>query len=147
MPRSRNGCTTCKKRHRKCDETKPSCQECKKKKLKCEGYDLKLQWDVGIASRGKLTGASLPVLGSGTKMTEQERLAVDDASRLSDQSQVAPLGVGNDLSNGDLPSDILASPFGMEYSVSNEIQEPEWLQRRSHQEKALFEQCKYLPSP
>jgi hypothetical protein len=33
------GCINCKKRHVKCDETKPSCQRCAKAKLACSGYN------------------------------------------------------------------------------------------------------------
>ncbi|KAH7153460.1 hypothetical protein EDB81DRAFT_719459 [Dactylonectria macrodidyma] len=34
----RTGCTTCKKRHIKCDEAKPYCNNCLKNKGYCEGY-------------------------------------------------------------------------------------------------------------
>ncbi|VUC29714.1 unnamed protein product [Clonostachys rosea] len=61
MVRSRNGCATCKKRHRKCDENKPTCYECNENGLQCPGYEMKLQWDVGVASRGLLRGATIPV--------------------------------------------------------------------------------------
>ncbi|KAG7402783.1 putative transcriptional regulatory protein [Fusarium oxysporum f. sp. raphani] len=36
--RARTGCATCKKRHVKCDETKPSCLNCLKWKGSCHGY-------------------------------------------------------------------------------------------------------------
>ncbi|KAF5863442.1 hypothetical protein ETB97_010073 [Aspergillus alliaceus] len=38
-PRSRSGCITCKLRHVKCDEAKPSCSRCQRTGLKCDGYD------------------------------------------------------------------------------------------------------------
>lgn len=145
MPRSRNGCATCKRRHRKCDETKPSCQECKRNKLECGGYALKLQWDVGVASRGKLTGSSLPVSGSHTKARVQETLSVGDRSGLFGQFPVAPIGVESKSFDGDSPSDALPSPLEEEYSIRTEDQEPEWLQRRSNLEKQLFRQCMFLP--
>ncbi|KAF5484038.1 Aspercryptin biosynthesis cluster-specific transcription regulator atnN [Colletotrichum fructicola] len=34
----RTGCLTCKVRHVKCDEEKPTCKRCKKDKHKCDGY-------------------------------------------------------------------------------------------------------------
>ncbi|KAK2016141.1 hypothetical protein LZ32DRAFT_645302 [Colletotrichum eremochloae] len=37
-PKTRAGCITCKKRHVRCDEGKPTCQNCAKSKKKCEGY-------------------------------------------------------------------------------------------------------------
>ncbi|KAF4956724.1 hypothetical protein FSARC_11492 [Fusarium sarcochroum] len=53
----RTGCITCKKRHIKCDETKPHCSNCLKIRGHCEGYALnskkkvtgsvQLRWNVG----------------------------------------------------------------------------------------------------
>ncbi|KIX93243.1 uncharacterized protein Z520_11098 [Fonsecaea multimorphosa CBS 102226] len=34
----RSGCITCKRRHLKCDEGKPSCQRCIRSKRECKGY-------------------------------------------------------------------------------------------------------------
>lgn len=56
--RSHTGCWTCKKRRRKCDETRPGCLVCLQKGLICEGYGPRLRWNVGVASRGPWTGAS-----------------------------------------------------------------------------------------
>ncbi|KAF5615063.1 hypothetical protein F25303_13879 [Fusarium sp. NRRL 25303] len=42
--RSRDGCYTCRRKHRKCDLTKPSCSNCTRNGLNCEGYDLRLTW-------------------------------------------------------------------------------------------------------
>ncbi|KAK2729743.1 C6 finger domain-containing protein [Colletotrichum kahawae] len=60
MSRSRSGCLTCKRRHRKCDETRPDCLQCLGQGIECEGYNVVLRWDTGIASRGRLTGAPTP---------------------------------------------------------------------------------------
>ncbi|KAF2804914.1 uncharacterized protein BDZ99DRAFT_397267 [Mytilinidion resinicola] len=38
VPRVRTGCITCKKRHLKCDEEKPSCRQCISAGFKCDGY-------------------------------------------------------------------------------------------------------------
>lgn len=40
-PKVRTGCVTCKKRHIKCDETKPWCTNCLKVSGHCEGYMIK----------------------------------------------------------------------------------------------------------
>ncbi|KAH7134002.1 hypothetical protein EDB81DRAFT_802900 [Dactylonectria macrodidyma] len=37
-PRARTGCSTCRTRHVKCDETRPSCLKCIKAGWKCDGY-------------------------------------------------------------------------------------------------------------
>lgn len=38
------GCWTCRARHLKCDEGKPSCLKCIKSRLSCEGYGVRLSW-------------------------------------------------------------------------------------------------------
>lgn len=43
--RSRGGCATCKRRKRKCDETRPACMACRAKGIECDGYDIRLRWD------------------------------------------------------------------------------------------------------
>src|SRR4051812_4251033 len=45
-PRSRKGCLTCRNRHMKCDEGKPSCQSCIRRGLDCDyRYRFKFQDD------------------------------------------------------------------------------------------------------
>ncbi|KAF5653289.1 hypothetical protein F25303_2461 [Fusarium sp. NRRL 25303] len=88
-----------------------------------------LVWDVGVASRGKLTGASLPVLGAGNERERERRPEIDGAEGFG-QFQALPLEP-----NG-LGSDPL---LGMGYPVI-EPEEPQWLQRRSAQEKHLFKE-------
>ena len=42
--RSRRGCHTCKRRHKKCDETRPVCTRCAKGGFQCDGYEIRLTW-------------------------------------------------------------------------------------------------------
>lgn len=42
--KSRNGCTTCKAKRLKCDETKPSCEQCRKRNVQCGGYSKAFKW-------------------------------------------------------------------------------------------------------
>ncbi|KAK4172872.1 hypothetical protein QBC36DRAFT_336947 [Triangularia setosa] len=37
-PKVRTGCITCKNRHVKCDERKPTCSRCEKARMECHGY-------------------------------------------------------------------------------------------------------------
>jgi hypothetical protein len=59
--RSFKGCWTCKKKRIQCDEVRPSCQRCSLRGITCEGYEIRLRWGAGIASRGKYSGAEKPV--------------------------------------------------------------------------------------
>lgn len=45
--RSKTGCITCRKRKKKCDETKPGCMNCEKNSVVCEGYPEKTTWKSG----------------------------------------------------------------------------------------------------
>ncbi|RAK75857.1 Zn(II)2Cys6 transcription factor [Aspergillus fijiensis CBS 313.89] len=45
--RSLGGCETCRRRHAKCDETRPSCQMCERAGLICEQYGIRLLFDSG----------------------------------------------------------------------------------------------------
>ncbi|KAJ5300921.1 uncharacterized protein N7443_005923 [Penicillium atrosanguineum] len=59
--RSYQGCWTCKRRRRRCDNARPTCQNCAQRGVDCEGYEVRLRWGNGIASRGRFTGADKPL--------------------------------------------------------------------------------------
>ncbi|KXX78457.1 Heme-responsive zinc finger transcription factor HAP1 [Madurella mycetomatis] len=54
-------CFTCAKRSVKCDRRRPYCSQCLEIGNECSGYKTQLTWGVGVASRGKLRGLSLPI--------------------------------------------------------------------------------------
>lgn len=57
-------CFACTKRNVKCDRRRPYCGQCLQVGNECSGYKTQLTWGVGVASRGKLRGLSLPVARS-----------------------------------------------------------------------------------
>ncbi|KAI9052250.1 hypothetical protein LZ554_003607 [Drepanopeziza brunnea f. sp. 'monogermtubi'] len=57
-------CFACTKRNVKCDRRRPYCSPCLEVGKECSGYKTQLTWGVGVASRGKLRGLSLPVARS-----------------------------------------------------------------------------------
>lgn len=59
--RSYHGCWTCKRRRRRCDNARPTCRNCAQRGVDCEGYEVRLRWGSGIASRGRFTGADKPL--------------------------------------------------------------------------------------
>ncbi|KAJ5188797.1 Protein of unknown function DUF3468 [Penicillium cf. griseofulvum] len=82
--RSKTGCITCRRRKKKCDETKPACQNCQKNAVVCEGYPLKEIWKSGrqrladVARSQSLTSVprSLPLLIDGIE-TDVDRRFLD----------------------------------------------------------------------
>lgn len=65
-------CFSCKKRQVKCDRRRPYCGQCVEIGKECSGYRTTLTWGVGVASRGKLRGMTLPVAKSPPAATVQE---------------------------------------------------------------------------
>ena len=57
-------CFACQERQTKCDRRRPYCSPCLDLGKDCSGYKTALTWGVGVASRGKLRGLSLPIASS-----------------------------------------------------------------------------------
>ncbi|KAL7267125.1 hypothetical protein RUND412_010301 [Rhizina undulata] len=55
-------CFTCRANSIKCDRRRPYCGPCLDVGIECRGYRTQLTWGVGVASRGKLRGLSLPII-------------------------------------------------------------------------------------
>ncbi|RAL13047.1 Zn(II)2Cys6 transcription factor [Aspergillus homomorphus CBS 101889] len=54
-------CSRCKLRRIQCDRTLPTCRKCKSRNFACPGYGPVFKWVQGVASRGRLSGRSIPV--------------------------------------------------------------------------------------
>ncbi|GME42961.1 C6 transcription factor [Neofusicoccum parvum] len=80
--RSKTGCITCRRRKKKCDETKPACLHCQKNNVHCEGYPPKEFWKSGkqrtVPARrsSSVVSVGLPVLIDGIE-TEIDRKFLD----------------------------------------------------------------------
>ncbi|KAH8674335.1 hypothetical protein BX600DRAFT_457441 [Xylariales sp. PMI_506] len=64
--KTRTGCVTCKRRHVKCDESKPFCNNCLKSRGHCEGYSTRLRQPVpkpGQLCWDSREAAASPTLG------------------------------------------------------------------------------------
>ncbi|KAF5657710.1 exoenzymes regulatory protein [Fusarium heterosporum] len=108
----------------------------------CEGYAMKLQWDIGVASRGRLTGASIPILVDERIISRprHQGIEIDSSAGSFGQFQTNQLAAETeDRSNDRLLDDSLSPLNGESYSVSDI--EPGWLHRRTPGEKELFQQC------
>ncbi|RSM00754.1 hypothetical protein CDV31_011679 [Fusarium ambrosium] len=42
--KSFSGCWTCRAKHVKCDEARPTCNRCQRSGIECEGYEVRLSW-------------------------------------------------------------------------------------------------------
>ncbi|KAF2797710.1 hypothetical protein K505DRAFT_133740 [Melanomma pulvis-pyrius CBS 109.77] len=59
--RSKTGCTTCRKRKKKCDETRPFCLSCQKNNIHCEGYKPVELWKSGKERAAEARRQSLDI--------------------------------------------------------------------------------------
>ncbi|KAF4981009.1 hypothetical protein FZEAL_3124 [Fusarium zealandicum] len=73
-------CFTCSKKNIKCDRRRPYCSQCLEVGSECSGYKTQLTWGVGVASRGKLRGLSLPVAKAPPVTREPKKQSVRSRS-------------------------------------------------------------------
>ncbi|KAF4120856.1 Pfam:DUF3468 [Geosmithia morbida] len=82
-------CFTCIRRNVKCDRRRPYCSQCLEVSNECSGYKTQLTWGVGVASRGKLRGLSLPVAKSPPAVRESGKRPSPRARAKSDSSTLS----------------------------------------------------------
>jgi hypothetical protein len=135
MPiRSRSGCAECKRRRRKCDETRPGCLACRKRDIHCGGYGVNLQWGVGIASRGRFVGATIPVqTAEKGSSTCSARKALGSSSSIYSSRRSS---CTTDRSAGSTCS----PPNQTSFEPSHELQDGRSHIRRSVEDLYLFDQ-------
>ncbi|KAH6876546.1 hypothetical protein B0T10DRAFT_497707 [Thelonectria olida] len=117
MARSRGGCVNCKKRKRKCDETRPGCAACARRGIQCDGYATPLRWTNGIAVRGRFAGASVPDVAAAAAAAASsskgsglvQLMPPDDAADASSSSPCSVAFAGSDSTS---QSGLSSSPGG-----------------------------------
>lgn len=58
--KSLSDCRICNRRRIKCDRSTPTCKKCASKNLECPGYGVILNWEWGVASRGRFARKTIP---------------------------------------------------------------------------------------
>ncbi|KAI2641748.1 fungal-specific transcription factor domain-containing protein [Hypomontagnella submonticulosa] len=114
-------CFTCIKRNTKCDRRRPYCSQCLEIGNECSGYKTQLTWGVGVASRGKLRGLSLPIAKSapvapvGKKTSSRARAssAATSNTQWTDPEEGLHKVHRDDVDiNGDHATSIPTTPYG-----------------------------------
>ncbi|CEJ93764.1 hypothetical protein VHEMI09333 [[Torrubiella] hemipterigena] len=83
-PKTTTGCITCKKRHVKCDEARPTCHRCFKAKIACAGYALPARDSRGPLPIAPRVGAAysddygLPLWDTPTVVPSSTRMDIRD---------------------------------------------------------------------
>lgn len=102
QPRSRTftGCRTCRSRHLKCDEARPTCSTCLRLNLECRGYEARLLWVSESAADGSMSflssqaveGSHAPGSGSHRAASYRYPLFTEAARSAMSQELVESLG-------------------------------------------------------
>ncbi|KAJ5704766.1 hypothetical protein N7536_000455 [Penicillium majusculum] len=106
--RSFKGCWTCKKKRIQCDEMRPACRKCSSRGLTCEGYEIRLRWGAGIASRGKYSGAEKPVKESIPPRSKRRWDMRDKGGGPYGDGDVQPVLMSQSLMNEDREPQLIA---------------------------------------
>ncbi|KAJ4327599.1 hypothetical protein N0V84_001988 [Fusarium piperis] len=100
-------CFSCSKKNIKCDRRRPYCSQCLEVGSECSGYKTQLTWGVGVASRGKLRGLSLPIAKAPPVTREPKK---HSGSRSRSSSAAVPQSIESDDS-GRMPQGPIDIPM------------------------------------
>ncbi|CUA71769.1 starch synthase [Rhizoctonia solani] len=108
--RSTGGCTTCRRKKKKCDETKPECLRCQRSGNKCEGYaGFENPDGKGIMRRARPGPAKItdrPATSTSARSSQKTTAAVSpDASRPSKNAPKRPVVPSQVPTTRDQPND------------------------------------------
>lgn len=93
---SLDACFTCAARRAACDRCRPYCSQCLELGWRCSGYKTTLTWGLGVASRGKLRGLSMPV-------SDAQRASVSPKQQNSAVSTTGPTTYSANEQGNDAP--------------------------------------------
>ena len=106
-------CFACQERQTKCDRRRPYCTPCLDLGKDCSGYKTQLTWGVGVASRGKLRGLSLPIPKSKRAAQSMDE---EDDKKTNSPKKLAKLGptrrVSDSIDSAHVRSPTSAAPTG-----------------------------------
>ncbi|KAL8657180.1 MAG: hypothetical protein Q9226_002172 [Calogaya cf. arnoldii] len=115
-------CFACQGNQMKCNRRRPYCTQCLDQGKDCSGYKTTLTWGLGVASRGKLRGLSLPIAkskkvdaDSDVKTEGKKKSAVPQLTKLgptrTDTQQVPQFPSFGSSNPGSAPSSATMTTF------------------------------------
>ena len=98
--RKHEGCWTCRLRHKKCDEARPSCAACVQRDLPCHGYGPRPAWfDGHDAERAELARIKAAVKRSLKRKTS-DRLSLRQLTSAKEHTDsTSPVGLMSPIAN------------------------------------------------
>lgn len=135
--RTRTGCLCCRRRHKKCDELKPSCKFCLSKGLKCEWP---IKGSVFVNYQSNTTGQSSIINLNNTSSTDMDSQSSNSPSRKSSFDESSPLSTSAyKLSNVSLPP---IKHYHMVIPRANEQPPPQQQQQTQQTQQQKLQQPK-----
>ncbi|KAL8854353.1 MAG: hypothetical protein Q9221_000840 [Calogaya cf. arnoldii] len=115
-------CFACQENQMKCNRRRPYCTQCLDQGKDCSGYKTTLTWGLGVASRGKLRGLSLPIAkskkvdaDSDVKIEGKKKGALAQLTKLgptrTDSQQVPQFQSFGSANPGSTPSSATMTTF------------------------------------
>ncbi|KAL8905632.1 MAG: hypothetical protein Q9207_002505 [Kuettlingeria erythrocarpa] len=101
-------CFACQERKTGCDRRRPYCTQCLDLGKDCSGYKTALTWGLGVASRGKLRGLSLPIAKSPKTAADGD--VKPESKKRGASTQLTELGPTNSESEQTTSVQAFSSP-------------------------------------
>ena len=88
------GCSTCRRRHVKCDQSRPCCSVCRNAGLQCEGFPSQIRWASMSTGPPALKSAQIPppTPSAQRQVASQSTTASQDASSTEPDQRLHPIG-------------------------------------------------------
>ena len=87
------GCSTCRRRHVKCDQSRPCCSVCRNAGLQCEGFPSQIRWASMSTGPRALKSAQIPpTTPFAQRQAYQSTTASQDASSTELNQRLHPIG-------------------------------------------------------
>jgi len=119
-------CYSCKENGRCCDRKRPYCTQCIDLGGVCSGYRTTLTWNVGVASRGKLRGLTLPIPLTKEEQAKRNAALPSPAAKKEEKKRLkiataaaTGAGISKPLSSSVAAAASLASLRNMNYDFVN----------------------------
>ncbi|KAF4967434.1 hypothetical protein FSARC_5007 [Fusarium sarcochroum] len=105
-PRSKSfsGCWTCRAKHVKCDEAKPSCNRCRRAGLECEGYGVRISWASVRNPSTYRRGSSRRRAAHKATTRLRQSGDLESIGETASEQDTPPAGGSDGSEQGDVPS-------------------------------------------
>ncbi len=110
-------CFACLEKKSKCDRRRPYCTPCLDRGKDCSGYKTTLTWGVGVASRGKLRGLTLPIIEKAAQSSNPKAHRARSSASSSSGASKSPQSFPGALEIPAQPTTVGRPPISTNYNL------------------------------